>query len=266
MDPGDSFLLFTSSLMKTRYSTFAALSFLVYDHILTFDAEKQFVWRSPWSFGKVLFIVSRHFGLFALMFNAHSLRRFQICLSCQIFRAWEGIAVMLAVMITEVILMTRIYAVYDRSKIILAVMGVLYGANIAGTALIVYMDRGFSYFLCWLPAFGFETLLVLIMLYKGLRTRDRGLNSPLLNVVVRDSIVYFLAIFASLFVDCLIWGLSPQTFNVELSGCWTIAASCAFGSRLLLNIRERYFREQSFVGVETKPQFKSALSSVVSVV
>jgi hypothetical protein len=43
---------------------------------------------------------------------------------------------------------------------------------------------------------------------------------------------------------------------------WTIAASCAFGSRLLLNIRERYFKEQSFIGVETKPLFKSSLSSV----
>ena len=37
---------------------------------------------------------------------------------------------------------------------------------------------------------------------------------------------------------------------------WTIAASCAFGSRLLLNIRERYFKEQSFVGVDTIPVFR----------
>ncbi|KAF8501914.1 hypothetical protein JB92DRAFT_2975293 [Gautieria morchelliformis] len=152
-------------------------------------------------------------------------------------------------------------------------MGVLFAANIAGTALIVYIgppggvmwlsayipgcfvvDRGFNYFLCWLPAFGFETILVTIMLYKGLRSRDslRGLNSPLLNVIVRDSIIYFLVIFVALLVNCLVWGLSPQTFNVELSGCWTIAASCAFGSRLLLNIRERYFKERTLVSIDTE--------------
>jgi hypothetical protein len=53
-----------------------------------------------------------------------------------------------------------------------------------------FVDRGFSYFLCWLPAFGFETLLVIIMLYKGLSSRDRLLNSPLLNVIVRDRFVF----------------------------------------------------------------------------
>ncbi|KAF8501912.1 hypothetical protein JB92DRAFT_858406 [Gautieria morchelliformis] len=249
MDPGDSLFLFTSSLTNTRYSTFAALSFLVYDHLLTFDAEKEFVWHSPWSFGKILFFFNRNFGLVALICNAAS-----------VFRAWEGLAMMLAVMSTEVILMTRIYAVYEGNKLILAVMGVLFAANIAGTALIVYLappggtiaphvhssgcfvvDRGFSFFLCWLPAFG-------------------ALNSPLLNVVVHDSIVYFLAIFASLFVNCLIWGLSPGTFNVELSGCWTIAASCSFGSRLLLNLREQYYKEQSFVGVEAESVFRLDLS------
>ncbi|KAF8501915.1 hypothetical protein JB92DRAFT_2975299 [Gautieria morchelliformis] len=72
MDPGTSLRLFTSSLIKTRYSTFSALSFVLYDHVLTLDAEKSFVWNSPWSLGKVLFIFNRHFGLLALMFNAVS--------------------------------------------------------------------------------------------------------------------------------------------------------------------------------------------------
>lgn len=283
MDPGDSPFLFTTSLTNTRYSTFAALSFLLYDYLLTFDVEKRLVWNNPWSFGKILFIFNRYFGSLALTFNSVMLltslpNDSQLCKG---FRMWEGLAVMIAVMSTEVILMTRIYAVYDRNKLILFVMAVLFAANIASTALIIYVgppggalslsvyisgchvvDRGFSYFLCWLPAFGFETTLVTIMLYRGLRTRERGLNSPLLNVVIRDSIIYFLVIFTALFVNCLIWGMSPQTFNVELSGCWTIAASCAFGSRLLLNIRERYYKEQSFIAVETKPLFKRETTSV----
>ncbi|KAF8501911.1 hypothetical protein JB92DRAFT_3123984 [Gautieria morchelliformis] len=70
MDPGDSLFLFTSSLTNTRYSTFAALSFLWYDHLLTLDAEKQFVWYSPWSFGTILFFFNRNFGLLVLIFNA----------------------------------------------------------------------------------------------------------------------------------------------------------------------------------------------------
>ena len=53
------------------------------------------------------------------------------------------------------------------------------------------IDRGFSYFLCWLPAFGFETTLVVLMLYRGLNTRERGRNTPLLNVIIRDRFVVY---------------------------------------------------------------------------
>jgi len=267
MDPRDSVLSFTTSLISTRYTTAASLAFLIYDHVLTFDAEKESVWCRPWSFGTVLFLFNRYFGLFALAFNFIVLfYTFSIHGEfCEVFRLWEGIAVIIAVISAEVILMARIYAVYDRNKRILIVMALLFATNITSTVLIVFegppggtlvptktiagcfvVDRGASYFLCWIPAFVFETILFFMMLFRGWRAREGGINSPLFNVIVRDSILYFLVIFAALFVDCLVWGLSPQTFNVELTGCWTIAASCAFGSRLLLNIRERYFKKETY--------------------
>jgi len=284
MDPSDANLLFTASLTATRFSTFASLAFLVYDHVLTLDAEIEFVWRRAWSFGKVMFIFNRYFGLAVLAFNSivhfyHSPTHSQFC---EIFRAWTGIAVMLAVMSAEVILMARIYAVYDRSKRVLIIMAVLFAVNIMSSAMIIFLsppggtrsppkalpgcfvvDQAASFFICWIPAFTFETILFSMMLYRGWGTLTGKLSSPLMNVVIRDSIVYFIIIFAALFANCLTWALSPQTFNVELSGCWTIASSCAFGSRLLLNIRERYFSEQTHVSCDTELGYKAKTTSSV---
>jgi len=284
MDPSDSYLLFTASLTATRYSTFASLAFLVYDHVLTLHAEIEFVWRRAWSLGKVMFIFNRYFGLVVLAFSSivHFYHFPLLSQFCMIYRAWAGIAVMLAVMSAEVILMARIYAVYDRSKRVLIILAVLYAINIASTAMIVFLsppggvqlppkvlpgcfvvDRATSYLICWIPAFTFETLLFSMMLYRGWRSLRGSLSSPLMNVVIRDSILYFIVIFTALFMDCLTWAISPQKFNVELSGCWTIASSCAFGSRLLLNIRERYFVEQTRISCQTEVVYGSVTSSHV---
>jgi len=273
MNSSDLSLSFTSSLTATRYSTFASLTFLVYDYVLTFDAEIEFVWHRSWSFGKVLFLFNRYFGLAVLIFNSivhfyHSPTHSQFC---EIFRAWTGIAVMLAVMSADVILMARVYAVYDRKKRVLIIMAVLFAINVASTAMIIFLsppggtrsppkalpgcfvvDQATSYLICWIPAFTFETIIFFVMLYRGWRTLRGALTSTLMNVVIRDSILYFIVIFAALFMDALTWAMSPQKFNVEFSGCWTIASSCAFGSRLLLNIRERYYTEQTHVSCQTE--------------
>ncbi|KAF8504174.1 hypothetical protein JB92DRAFT_2968778, partial [Gautieria morchelliformis] len=51
-------------------STFASFAFLLYDHVLTFDAEVELVWKYPgWILGKVLFFFNRYLGPFTIILN-----------------------------------------------------------------------------------------------------------------------------------------------------------------------------------------------------
>lgn len=102
------------------------------------------------------------------------------------------------------------------------------------------------YTLVWLPALVFEIILCLLMLYKAWKLHQSQGRIALLDALIRDSIIYFLSIFAVLLINCLFWILSPQNF-FEVAVSWALAVPCAMGSRLLLNIRERYFRDEAAV-------------------
>ncbi|KAF8526775.1 hypothetical protein JB92DRAFT_1033951 [Gautieria morchelliformis] len=43
-------------LTTAKSSLVAAFTYLSYDHVITFDTEIAYVWKTPWSFGKGLFI------------------------------------------------------------------------------------------------------------------------------------------------------------------------------------------------------------------
>ncbi|KAF8526777.1 hypothetical protein JB92DRAFT_2869328 [Gautieria morchelliformis] len=52
-----------TAVFTAKSSLVAAFTYLSYDHVITFDTEIAYVWKTPWSFGKGLFIFNRYFGL-----------------------------------------------------------------------------------------------------------------------------------------------------------------------------------------------------------
>ncbi|KAF8591654.1 hypothetical protein K439DRAFT_778639 [Ramaria rubella] len=58
-----------SAVTTTKYSMVASLTFLVYDYLLNFDVELEFVWKLRWSFGKMLYLFNRYFAPVALSVN-----------------------------------------------------------------------------------------------------------------------------------------------------------------------------------------------------
>jgi len=254
--------IIVSTVTATKYSTIASLIFSFYDQILTFDAEVEFVWKRRWSLGKGLFILNRYFGLLAILVDV--IVYFMNSLTdefCKGFIWWEGVSSPIALLGGEIILACRVYAVYERSKSLLAVLGVLVLAYGASAVVIDYLglhnvrhiivssagcgttDIPAWYFIVWIPGIVVESVLCLLMLYKAWWTYKEEARSPLLDILLRDNFLYFVTSLAVLLVNCLIWALRPQLFH-DVALTWTIAVPCTMGSRLLLNMRERFFKEQ----------------------
>ncbi|KIJ47922.1 hypothetical protein M422DRAFT_248504 [Sphaerobolus stellatus SS14] len=57
------------NVQHVRMLTLASLCFLLYDWVLTFDAEVTYVWKSRWSFGKFLFLFNRYGGIIECGFD-----------------------------------------------------------------------------------------------------------------------------------------------------------------------------------------------------
>ncbi|KAF8483054.1 hypothetical protein JB92DRAFT_1662961 [Gautieria morchelliformis] len=65
----DQLLVLVHDYKAAEYAIVASTALLYYDSLLTFSQEVDLVWRRHLGWGKILYIVTRYFSLFALTFN-----------------------------------------------------------------------------------------------------------------------------------------------------------------------------------------------------
>ncbi|KAF8492880.1 hypothetical protein JB92DRAFT_3100265 [Gautieria morchelliformis] len=256
-------------------SCFASLAFLLYDHVLTFDTEIRLVWNYPGhTFGKGLFLFNRYFGPFTLILYISMYTWPFVSLKvCTDYHWVEIVSEVIAIVTSQSILMTRLYAVYERNIKLLVLFGILFVAEFSGSLAVV--DTGFPqsipgppwiwagcyvgpqpplYFLTWIPPLICESILCFLMLYKAWTKYKNNCDSSLLRLIIRDSVLYFLTMFAIFLINCLAWALASQNY-LQVALWWSIALPCSLCSRLLLNMRERIYvsenaqRASNFTGI-----------------
>ncbi|KAI0059246.1 hypothetical protein BV25DRAFT_1993760 [Artomyces pyxidatus] len=276
-----------AAMFNAKFASVAAGVIIVYDHsehsfcsapssedlmktlkVITFDQEVNFIWKESWSSGKILFFVTRYYGLCATLFNNYALLsntmtntvgRYWI-----LWQGWTG--VFISVALAELVLVLRIRSLYlnDRTVTMILFAGftvtMLAAAAIVGAALhdlpvnlITIAPHTFctlgrlppylpTYFI---PVIAFETLLGGLAAYKwlrdvGVRVRSWRFANALLRVLVRDSALYFLTMSMMYIVNAVIWVAAPDLLEVSLG--FPLALSCVMIDRLILNLRAQHHR------------------------
>jgi len=167
--------------------------------------------------------------------------------------------------IVDVVQVARIYAIYNRNTRLLVGLVALVMAEVAFPTLVlvvgqpgggVFAIKGITgcwatsrprfFFLAWLCAILFQIVACFLLIIKAWKAHKHQESSALLNVILRDSILYFLAIFACQLVNLVIWA-SPAPFIANFAVGWAAAVPCAVGSRILLSMREEYFGKNETV-------------------
>lgn len=250
-------------IRTTRYAQLAASSIILFDHLITLDDEINLVWGSSWSIGKLLFVINRYYTLVSFIFNNYALFGATLTDSfCHRYFQWQGWTGLIGCMIAEVILQMRLYALYYLDKKILTLMASTFlvasavAAAILGHVLsnlivtanpLPEVNFCFSlnipawFFTFWIPIIAFESLLCGLALYRGYQT-FRSEGSPfqsgrhLVSILIRDSVLYFLVMFATYFTNMLMW-LAADIDLLEVPIAFSIALSCCLGNRLILNVR-----------------------------
>ncbi|OCB85300.1 hypothetical protein A7U60_g7605 [Sanghuangporus baumii] len=290
-------------IINTRYSELASSTIIVFDYLLTLDQEIQFIWKSRWSIGKLLFFVlttaTYSYRIDITRFSLSdsitmgSLRlNFQFCefkvtvLLCSLsdgdvgeglhwFR-WQGWTGLVAAALAETILQLRLYALYYGNKKVLVLMvsffisamassAIIMGTTlrdvearahlIPGTDFCIPIHVSSHFYAFWIPILCFEALLCALACIRGyrsyrdreirrmsdLRRRVRQSHQPerhlnILEVLLRDSVGYFIIAFATYLTTTLMWIIGPITV-LEIPIGFTVAFSSVIGNRLLLNLR-----------------------------
>ncbi|KLO08906.1 hypothetical protein SCHPADRAFT_588002 [Schizopora paradoxa] len=104
-----------------KYFYFSNAFLLFYDTVLCFGDDVQYIWKARWSAGKVLYIVARYFAFVDLtLLLIYSLDPSLSPSRCRIMYETSAWFQVVGVLVAEILLIIRTYALYQRNSYVLA--------------------------------------------------------------------------------------------------------------------------------------------------
>ncbi|KAH9852850.1 hypothetical protein C2E23DRAFT_729979 [Lenzites betulinus] len=243
------------TIEKIRYAELSSSVIVFFDHLITLDQE-----RTHWSLGKILFLLNRYYALCIV-----------ICLAWFRSQGWTGV---LAFIITELILLLRLYALYFRDKRVLVFMAIVFLASAAASAYVmgvamngvgamaVTLPQSQStvcvptqlpahFYAFWIPMLISESILCGLALLRGFKAYIPGSNmfqngKRIIQVLVRDSLFYFVIIFATYLINTILFFARPDS-EIEIPIGFAFSLSVVLANRLCLNVRGYIRDDQSIL-------------------
>ncbi|KAJ7135705.1 hypothetical protein C8R44DRAFT_976540 [Mycena epipterygia] len=247
-----------------HYNRTAALAIMLWEYLITLEDEKELFWkRHPWTTATFLFLWSRYGGicltLFGLVVAVSPNLSDSVSYSWLRIEGWVGMSISWS---TQVILLLRIYALYDGSPRIAAliisafavevftVIGMFGFASFHITVVAEAMDNLVRckvtaipswLWLFWVSITSFELLLCVLAVYKGyqrVRLSAQFSSGPqvLQDIMIRDSVLYYLMIQGVYIYNLMFWIKDTKDSLDVLTGL-AVALPCVMGSRMMINVR-----------------------------
>ncbi|KAH7919999.1 hypothetical protein BV22DRAFT_1133428 [Leucogyrophana mollusca] len=205
------------SLYNENCLSLVMATVLVYDYLLTIGQEVEYIWQRPMSPMSFLYYVVRYLGLFVGIVVA----------LCTGFYTFGNVGFYVITWVSAMIMVLRVFAMYNQSKIILGVLLLFFVPTIVATIVIIAIlfnithtsgvialdllgtnycaqvlswSRGQSLLFVYLniPRVGFDVLLVVLAVGRLVkdavdnRVLDKWQPNVYLRMLARDSIIYFL--------------------------------------------------------------------------
>lgn len=241
-------------LSAAKYFQLAGYVMLVFDHMLTFGDEVERIWKRKFTGATALFLLNRYLTpvQFAIILDAFHNPKWA-GETCRKYVAFEGYSTIALVAICEVIMILRIYALYNRSIPVLGFLAVVLVAQIVvgsygiHDGFAVPLPPGFVGCIftgeTLFAALWFGPLItdVCIFVFTLWRTRtyfrSRGAGSvPTIELFVRDGIMYFMVIFMVNLLNILIYIFAVDDLKA-IGASFSQLMTSVMISRLVLNLR-----------------------------
>ncbi|TFK21157.1 hypothetical protein FA15DRAFT_758872 [Coprinopsis marcescibilis] len=292
-----------------RCTTASAIALFYYDYVLTLTSEINWIWLSGSDFSwiSLLFLTNRYinflgyvpifFDTFLTWKREDTMSSFQRCVALYTF---HQVILLLTQVISGLIIIIRIYALYDRNKAILALLLVVGFAGVGYAAhhiVLFNISMGREKLPASLPVIRDSCILLakhdqltnIIITYVWLLVHSflafvlslckiirhmRECGSVVLKVILRDDLAYF-AIMCAMWLSVIFWHVSALEGTgdvVALRGLTlllTNSFTSSLVSRLILNLRNPtliqgygQYRKQTLVQVgETHAVFTTIVDT-----
>ncbi|KAG2014256.1 hypothetical protein CC2G_011091 [Coprinopsis cinerea AmutBmut pab1-1] len=238
---------------------------LVYDYLLTFDLEIEFVWKSRWNAVKVLFLLTRYLPFLELLpLINYVFMDGEWWYQCETTYRAIGWMQVIGVICAEVLLSIRIWAVWDRSRRVgifltlfaLVSFGLLMGlANIyfqsvryfklpqphGHHCLSIRVGNNLYIVSLWVIILIYDTVLISLLVVRGIPCLRAALNCfRLQNAVFRYGLIYYFYLFVLTVMNVVIMLLLPfEYINILATIERTMYSILA--CRAILHIRKQHY-------------------------
>lgn len=272
----DKFVTELTDLYATDYFGLASFVVLVYDHMLTFDDEVEFIWRRKFSKVSFFFLLNRY--LISLGFIVNLVAYFDPAWTpaiCHHFVRYEGSMTMIGITIAAILMGLRVSALYHGSyfvkillaSVLLSFVGInswLLASGVAvnhpgvhGCTMIFSPHVGnWASASAWIPLL-YDTIIVFLIILRAMPIAKANLGQNILaKRLLRDGLLYYCIITtASLVLTIMIETASPGIKNICAQ--FQLLITVTMISRVTLNLR-KHLRESN---VQAKPPLNARTST-----
>ncbi|KIJ36872.1 hypothetical protein M422DRAFT_260732 [Sphaerobolus stellatus SS14] len=220
-----------SHLLANKYYVLASTVLILYDHILTFDQEREFIWKKKKTLPTCLFLIFRYVTPIVSALNIIALNwpgwKGSIC------KNWIWLPVAVGPIISAA------------TGTQLAVMGWSIPAGspaplppgFIGCVPSEKEGTGRRLSALYIAALCFDASVFLLTFSRAVYARVTGTTVPLLQLVVRDGTLYFMVIFAVNLVNVFLLSLAPPDLSA-INAPFASLITAVLVARLFLNLRE----------------------------
>ncbi|KAF8119697.1 hypothetical protein EV363DRAFT_1196273 [Boletus edulis] len=111
-------------VVLNNYLTLVVITAVVYDYVLTFSREIEYIWCKPWTRVSAMFVVIRYIGLCWVVTSALPGSTFvpgplEVSTVVTLLSSWTFVPFFLA---ADLVMILRVYALWNRSKAILYIL------------------------------------------------------------------------------------------------------------------------------------------------
>ncbi|PFH45687.1 hypothetical protein AMATHDRAFT_71220 [Amanita thiersii Skay4041] len=258
------------SILETRritsYVEAASVTLVVYDYLITLDAEIKYVWGSRWSLITLLYYLTKYLlfvdglGIVFQTFVSSSI----VFGHCRAITFVGGAIFVTGTCTAETILAMKAWAVWGKDKRLGITLLIIFTAIIAGVCVCIslffksleFADtasasapsidltgcsviRANPNFLVadWILIMTMDAIVTLLLMIRGIHAYKMGGNSGLLRVLYRDGMIYFIYMAGMSIVNLILIFNLPPGFLL-LTTFLTRVIHVSLASRVVLRTRE----------------------------
>ncbi|KAI0767547.1 hypothetical protein C8Q74DRAFT_1449646 [Fomes fomentarius] len=256
-------------------ATCSATMFLVWDMLLNISTEAIDVTPGRNAM-KCLYLIIRHMPYLAMgavlaeAFFVGPTGTWHLGL-CRALVAYDAIVTLSLTVAVDVVLVLRVYAMFNRDRVMLTVLVALFLAYVAGLCVLLSVSipmmeftppscivdsTPITFSLIWILALAFETILFALTLVKfatWVMTHGHLGRQSILRVLVRDGTWAYAVVFCALVLSAAMSRMKKDDL-ASVTYPWVLAVISFAGSHLLLNLKKFAIgtHESLLSGVDTQ--------------